>query len=344
MKSIKEIKFYEFSFILGLLDKCLDNINELSAVEGLELVNLDEFEKKVKNQDLCETINVYNLGKRINRFLKDEKVLNFDLKYEKTDSNHFPQIRKYIEISDCNYKIILNNNVDILFTAPAENILFKLPFAKYVIDKGTDWFELTASREFQDYFTSCNGPQVTNFKTVKDFNLHSNKSERKAFVEHAEMLHKKKDPVVILSYQFFCDSVSRRSASLFNEMVEKLKVYNFWDQNKKIILKQIFMFDNFKNILVGLGGEESFSVINPSFLEWESNFECFDINASYEKGSLPCINIDFVIRERISGQMHVITIETKFDWKGGKFSGNPEGMLSKKWDFKNLPWSKPLNG
>jgi len=204
-------------------------------------------------------------------------------------------------------------------------------------------FLCIAPNEFNDYFLACNGFEITGFNSVEEFYKNTKRKERDFFSDYVASIHKKKDEKVLKTYHIFCKEISTKSAQIFNE---NLKKYLQKSRNKSNALQPIFHYffrvNGVRYILAGTDKNKPFAVYMKPTEEWEKSYEFIGIEAiPLEKGQ-PEVLLIFSFKNKQTDCYFTLDLKVEIRWSHGKFCGNPEGKIYKKWIYSTLPWSENI--
>ena len=154
-------------------------------------------------------------------------------------------------------------------------------------------------------------------------------------------MHNAKKEAVLTAYLHFCEKVSVESAKIFND---NLSLHLGNSKNSSSALQPIFHYffrvNGVRYILAGTDKNKPFAVyMNPS-TEWSKAYEFVGITAEPLKSGQPEVLLKFTFKDKNNRIDFDLDLKIEIRWSHGKFCGNKEGKIYKKWLYSELPWSE----
>ena len=344
--------------------------SELTVARGINngdlksIINIDKdvLSTYAEEAEAREELNIednalYKAGVTIKNWLQNEKKLkNIEVKWIGAES-----IRTASAVAK---DIIINNEIRISVKENAQ--LFQNPSPVNVFEKwpsgilfthaqDDDWFIKVANYELNEYFKSCNGSAFTKHKTIQEYykNIYGSETldgksvkRRKSFTEHVKKLHKNLDTNVLSSYKDLCKKVSQESALIFNNNIKKtfsnFNDLDICDKHLISLFSVFFKLDDTEYILAGTENSEPFAVIVDNLNMWSKKFQVKEIKAEALDSGQPEVLIKFTFLNIEKKENIEFSVKSEIRWSHGKFCGNPESKLYKRWEYVDLPWVKSI--
>lgn len=280
-----------------------------------------------------------------NKLLLDGSVSKLSIVWTGNDKSvSMSTVAKDIHIENLNLRISIKENADVFINGSAEKVFNHLPLGIFgQTIRGEDWFLKTARNELNEYFLACEGEVFSGHNNIEAFYRSSKKPQRKLFGSHVKELHHKNTPHVMEKYSNLCQKVSIESARIFNE-----NLTTFLGERKNIsaALGPIFYFffriNGVKYILAGVENKEPFAVYMLPGDSWVKLYEFVGIVAIPLQAGQPEVLLKFTFRDKKSKETFDLDLKVEIRWSHGKFCGNPEAKVYKKWKYSSLPWSESL--
>lgn len=285
------------------------------------------------------------VGNTIRKHLLSDGV--HTLKVEWTGSEKagaMSAVAKDIHIQNLNLRISVKESADVFINASPEKIFEHMPFGKFShSERGLDWFIHIAPHEFNHYFLACDGLKQTRCSTVQEFYKTTKRKERDEFSDYVAALHKKKDATTLAAYLLFCTKVSVESAKKFNE---NLQIYLQTSKHPSNALQPIFHYffrvNGVRYILAGTDKKKPFALYMNPTQEWNKYYEFIGIKAMPLTSGQPEVLLTFTFKDKSKNEHFTLDLKIEIRWSHGKFCGNPEGKIYKKWEYTHLPWSENI--
>ena len=197
--------------------------------------------------------------------------------------------------------------------------------------RNKDYYLEIASKELQDYFEECDGPRFTGYPRVEKY--YESRSDKKAFSTHCSSITQKGKPTD--AYQALCRKVSKTAAKTLTENIHILGL-----EPSHLILPMwaIFRLNNFSYTLVGMDHNSALCMQVPAAAKWENDYEICSIEAKDGLAKQPQVDISFTIRNKRTKEEYTFEVFIEIRWSHGKFCGNPEGKIQKRFNYAHLPW------
>jgi len=335
------------------------NNGDLNSIKNVDAVILDTYSQEAldRKELKIEENPLYKAGENIKKWLQNEKKLKkIEVKWIGAES-----IRTGSAVAK---DIIINNDIRVsvkenaqLFQNPSPvNVFEKWPCGiLFTHSQDDDWFIKVANYELNEYFKICDGPTVTKQKNIQEYYENITGSitingrsikRRKNFTEHVKRLHDGGNVDVLKSYKDLCRKVSQESAQIFNKNIKKtlpnfkeLDIYN----NELINLFSVFFkLDDTEYILAGTEDNQPLAVVVDNLSKWSKNFYVSDIKAEALDSGQPEVLISFGFFDIAKKEDISFSVKSEIRWSHGKFCGNPESKLYKRWKYEDLPWVKSI--
>jgi len=324
------------------------------TIEGILNINnsdkeiyINELNKRsttVKGQKLVDALMKSGQAIR-NALLSDGSISKLNIEWTANDkTGSMSTVAKDIHIQNLNLRISVKENANVFINGSAEKIFIQLPsgvFGRSI--RGKDWFIETARDELNNYFLACEGESFTGNTNIEEFYQTSKKEARKKFGSHVKHLHDTKNITVMHAYAVLCEKVSVKSAEIFNK---NLAVFISTQKNVSNALQPIFYFffriNGVKYILAGTEDMHPFAVYMKPGDEWVKRYEFSNISAVPLQSGQPEVLLNFTFRDKLEKRTFDLNLKIEIRWSHGKFCGNPEGKVYKRWKYTDLPWSESL--
>ncbi len=336
--------FSELAVALALSEGSLEDI--INVTPSAKEQYLKEYEKRsLTKAGQTQIANLEYVGKSIRKHLLCDGVHALRIEWtgnEKTSA--MSAVAKDIYIQNLNLRLSIKESADVFINASPDKIFEHMPFGEFAhSSRGVDWFLSVASKEFNDYFLACGGLEHTGFSHVEDFYHQTKRKERDVFSDHVTLLHKKKEKPVLNAYKHLCQKVSAESSRIFNE---NLTHYLQKNKNKSNALQPIFHYffriNGVRYILAGTDKKKPFALyMNPTDV-WNKSYEFMGIHAMPLDKGQPEVLLLFSFKNKHTLETFTLDLKVEIRWSHGKFCGNPEGKIYKKWQYATLPWSENI--
>jgi hypothetical protein len=326
----------------GTIDEIL---NIADSDREVYLKELEKRKQSTKGKKLLDALTQSGTAIR-NHLLKDGSISRLNIEWTANDkTGSMSTVAKDIHIQNLNLRISVKENANVFINGSAEKIFIQLPsgiFGRSV--RGKDWFIETAKKELNEYFLACEGEKFTGNTDVEDFYQSSKKEARKKFGSYVKNLHDTKNIAVLNAYAQLCEKVSNVSADIFNQ---NLDAYISKQKNISNALQPIFYFffriNGVKYILAGTEDTHPFAVYMQPGDIWIKKYEFLKILAIPLQSGQPEVLLRFFFKDKLEKREFYLDLKIEIRWSHGKFCGNPEGKVYKKWKYTDLPWSEPID-
>jgi hypothetical protein len=320
-------------------------------MDGVTLNDQEIYQKELLKRSMSingskSTAALMNAGRIIrNKLLLDGSVSKLSVMWTGNDkSASMSTVAKDIHIENLNLRISIKENADVFINGSAEKVFNHLPLGIFgQTIRGEDWFLKTARNELNEYFLACEGEIFSGHKNIEAFYRSSKKPQRKLFGSHVKELHYKNTSHVMEKYSSLCQKVSLESARIFNKNLDSFLSER---KNTSAALQPIFYFffriNGVKYILAGVENKEPFAVYMLPGDSWVKLYEFVGIVAIPLQSGQPEVLLKFTFRYKKSKETFDLDLKVEIRWSHGKFCGNPEAKVYKKWKYSSLPWSESL--
>lgn len=205
--------------------------------------------------------------------------------------------------------------------------------------RGGNWFALTAPDEYQNLFIACDGPDFTGLNTIFEFDHRKGfKTEKKAFKLHSTnaIQHTQEADY---AYRQLTQKTAEVSSKKLNDCFRSLRLDQKPEESFKLLFWEAFRLNTQPYFLCGLErGEKPFAIRMCGKSEWQSRFRVKDVIARPNAAKQAEVYLDFIFEEKLSKVEYCFSLRIEIRWSHGKFSGNPEAKIYKRFDYRELPW------
>lgn len=337
--------FSELAVALALGEGSLEDIINVTP-SAKEQYRKEYAKRSLTKAGQTQIANLECVGKSIRKHLLSDGIHALRIEWtgnEKTSA--MSAVAKDIYIQNLNLRLSIKESADVFINASPDKIFEHMPFGEFAhASRGVDWFVTVASKEFNDYFLACGGLEQTGFTEVETFYRKTKRKERDFFSDHVTLLHQRKDANVLNAYKHLCQKVSIESSRIFNENLTR---YLQKSKHKSNALQPIFHYffriNGVRYILAGTDKKKPFALyMNPTEV-WNKSYEFIGIHAiPLEKGQ-PEVLLAFSFKNKHTLATFTLDLKVEIRWSHGKFCGNPEGKIYKKWEYAKLPWSENIS-
>lgn len=338
--------FSELAVASSINGGTIDGIKNIDTLD--REIYFGELNRRLKTTKGKKQVDALNkAGQSIrNALLSDGSISKLNIEWTGNDkTGSMSTVAKDIHIQNLNLRISVKENADVFINGSAENIFVQLPsgiFGRKV--RGEDWFIQTAREELNNYFLLCGGEAYTGSKNIEEYYKTSTKETRKQFGSIVKLLHDTKNISVMGAYALLCEKVSVKSAEIFNT---NLSHFIATQKNTSNALQPIFYFffriNGVKYILAGTEDSKPFAVYMQPGDTCVKRYDFLKIEAIPLQSGQPEVLLRFSFRDKLKKHHFDIDLKIEIRWSHGKFCGNPECKVYKKWKYTDLPWSEPLD-
>jgi hypothetical protein len=140
-------------------------------------------------------------------------------------------------------------------------------------------------------------------------------------------------------YLRLCHDVAEESADRFNTAVQSSFSGPIRNAVADEIVKTLFRLGDSEYVLCGLDHNKGFGVDVPDISSWKRQWVLRSVVAQPDLSrGQSIVDINLVIGNRQTRQDHAIAFEVQIRWAHGKFSGNPEAKVYKKFPWIEVPF------
>jgi len=319
-------------------------LNIANETDPLKIINVTQeateiYQKEHLNRKENKISPFTETGKTIREYLIQQGVQPSGKNTKWTGQlnvGSFSSVAKDIEIA--NYRISVKENADVFINGSPVRIFVDTPKGEFGKNsKGENWFIKVAYHELNHYFlTCCKFLENSEFDTIKDFFEQTNAKTRKAFGQQVKKLHDENNPDVLLTYQTMCQKVSTASAQIFNQNLNKNKgalnaIFHFF-----------FKINGIPYILSGTEKNNPFAILLPDSATWTQNYQFVKIEAVPLPAGQPEVMLRCQFKDKHKKEKFWVELKIEIRWSHGKFCGNPEAKVYKRWRYQDLRWAEHL--
>ena len=332
----------ELSVALGLSGYSYDSSN-LNYIKNVSTDHINQFNIFISdniNDKLCRIL--FNLGQKIRTY--NQKFFPFQTTIEwtgetkiSTGSVTSKDLTEFYGLAELNYSI--KNDSDVVFNSSPSR-LNNLTNGKHIHgEKNDNWYQTIAPNEYQHFFSLCNNFSITNCHTISEWdNLTKTKEQRKEFSNHVKTLLSN-DLNLLNEYKKFCFIISKNTANIYSNNLNNILKNN--PKELKAIIWSLFRIDSHSYILCGTEKGKQFAIKVSDINTWDKFFKIIDICVLPKNSGQPEVNIKISFIDKHK-QKYDFLFTVELRWSHGKFCGNPEAKIYKKFEYNNLPWNTSL--
>lgn len=304
-----------------------------------------------ENNDLQTLSNTfYDLGLLLNRYLgiyEDDRIEWKPLKHDVGNGdpdiiiwqNDIPTV---ISVKENSHVISNRSPVSLLALANPAVLLDPSKHRHY------DIYMFLAKKEYNSLFQQVKRFYLPfkDFSNVDEYYKKTTGKERKGHAKNIKYLFNKYEYLdIALAYAKLVSRVSDKFVELFNLGLNKRQEC---DKNViQIIAKDVLRIPNkSKYIIIGTDKNERFALEINSIESLTEQISFADLRAR-SLGSVshqPEVLLEFFLynKEKKTEEMARVKVKIELRWSHGKFSGNPEAKVYKKFRYKDLPLGVPI--
>ena len=328
----------------------VDNLSDVRSVvqSDIEIYSSEQFLREKNKKKKKQNVALQAAGSMMRSYLQSIGCSNFSVRWiGKDQQSGIERVASDLEIEPVGFRLSVKENANVYINGSPKKIFIDAPKGIFgQKERSENWFIKVAAKELQDYFLACSGIEVTGYNSVIEYYKNcKGVKNKKIFSSHVQQLHKEKSSVVLETYSQMCKAVASESAQIFNENY-KLFFNSLTNQNAHNTLIPMFHFffkiNGVKYFLLGCDKDKPMALIVPSSREWLEEYNFLGVKAIAVNAGQPEVDINFSFQNKNTKEEFIIPIKVEIRWSHGKFCGNPEAKVYKKWAYKDLPWVKKI--
>lgn len=330
--------------------KSILSIDDVTEVENVSkddvLIYFDELEKRL-NKKSNNISNLRDSGIMMRHYLERIGCSSFSVKWTgKSAQNKIEMVAKDLQIKPFDFRVSVKENANVYINGSPNSAFVDAPNGIFgQRSRSKDWFIEIAYEELQEYFLACGGQIVTGYNSVSEYYKNCrNRKDKKVFSHHVRALHDSRSEEVLQAYRHLCNAVSIRSAEVFNK--NYLSFTQSRNQNLHNMLTPIFHFffkiNGVKYFLLGSDKNKPLALIVPSSEEWLESYNFINVKAVPRDAGQPEVDLNFYFLDKNTKEEFMIQVRVEIRWSHGKFCGNPEAKVYKKWAYSELRWVEKI--
>ncbi|HQF63555.1 MAG TPA: hypothetical protein PLT26_13725 [Anaerolineaceae bacterium] len=243
-----------------------------------------------------------------------------------------------------NVPISVKNESNVVLNPSPYNIFITIPSGSMPASHAENWYAKTDPQGIQELYAFVqNRSHLALPPTVDEFERTIARDDRDALQDFIKTLKGEAKTEFTRRYRQMCLNVSSASAKLFNSNFEAALASNIRSSVLENIIKQFYRVNAVPYILVGLDKHHPFALRIPDITEWKQKWKIAALTASPDltRGQ-SVVDICMTIEERPSKNRQLMRFHVEIRWSHGKFCGNPEGKLYKKFPWSTVPFFENL--
>lgn len=344
--------------------------SELSVAFGiLELDPLTVLSEDQVAKKFCSTLEypvyldftaIYTREeKRYSRFI--DIGLNLKSKYNQFHAANLTELRWNgpnhesstvslpIDLIVSNTPISIKDNSNVIYNRSPYNMFLRLPQGLADLDRSPNWFIHTAPDEYQYLYEYAQNTWGREYPTeVAVYHKSIDDTQREMFRNRIKVAEKTKASEFAeyqRRYLNFCRVVSQNSAVIFNEHLAASQSQRGRSAVNELLLRNLLRLGEVNCIICGLDKSRSFAAEMPRLSDWQRHWSVRSCVASQDQVAQreqPVVKLTLEYENKTNRQQRrQLEFEVQIRWSHGRFCGNPEAKLYKKFQWaKDVPFVK----
>ena len=239
-----------------------------------------------------------------------------------------------------NVPISVKNKSNVVLNASPYNLFVTIPSGSMPAANSDNWYHSTDPNGIQALYLFVQmRSQSALPETYTVFDQTASQVDRNSLKESIGSFSENTKLEFTRLYRQMCGNVSSTSANTFNNNLQTALSSNIKNSVLENIVKQFFRVNAVPYILVGLDDNHSFGLQIPDITEWKKSWRIIDLTATPDlsKGQ-SIVDIRMIVEERTSKVNRTMEFQVQIRWSHGKFCGNPEAKLYKKFTWSSVPF------
>lgn len=226
-----------------------------------------------------------------------------------------------------NSNVVFNHSPYVLFTS--------VPSGVSAPTRSDNWFSAVARQPYQELYTWIRSQSSENLPAqVDDYHRTVKGNRRKLLSRLVNQLTEAQKSHFDSLYLRLCQDVAEESADRFNIAIQSSFSGPIRNSVAEEIVKTLFRLGDSEYVLCGLDHNHGFGVDVTDITSWKRQWMLRSVIAQPDLSrGQSIVDINLVIENRQTRQQHNIAFEVQIRWAHGKFSGNPEAKV-----YKKFPW------
>ena len=313
----------ELGFCFGVLGiNPSKEIDEMLKVQNVDRESLGRFLNYYdKNPSLIDLM--HDTGKKTRPYISNKVVLSpSSTSWEGSKKQAgLVRVSRDLVFSSVLY-VSVKAESDVIFNKSPSLVFEHLPRGDVTTEKKQDWYLQVARDKYQELYSFFN-PESRGYPSqIEDYCQSKGRGSFKDIVnnnynEDARHLYHK-----------LCKKVSQESADIFNNNLSQ----------KDILSEYLFRINSVSYILAGIDCKNQFAVEVPDSTTWKNNYRLEEVYAYPVSAGQPEVGIRAKVCAINTKEYFNFDFSVEVRWSHGKFNGNPEAKLYKKFAYKDVPW------
>lgn len=245
-----------------------------------------------------------------------------------------------------NTPISVKANSNVVFNLSPYVLFTSVPSGVSTPTRSDNWFSMVAQQPYQELYTwirSLSGENLP--EQVSDYHRNIRGDRRKHLSRLVAQLSEAQKADFDDLYVTLCHEVAEESARRFNAAVRQSFSGSIRNAVAENLVKTFFRLGDGEYVLCGLDHNSDFGVDVPDITSWKRHWALKSVAAEavLSRGQ-SVVDINLVIENRQTRQEHNAAFEVQIRWAHGKFSGNPEAKVYKKFPWIAIPFFQRAYG
>lgn len=234
--------------------------------------------------------------------------------------------------------VVFNLSPYVLFTG--------VPSGLSMPTRSDNWFSTVAQQPYQELYTWIRSLSSENLPAqVNDYHRNVRGDRRKHLSRLVAQLPEAQKADFDALYVQLCHEVAEESARRFNTAARLSLSGSIRNAVAENLVKTFFRLGDGEYVLCGLDHNNDFGVDVPDITSWKRHWVLKSVAAQPDLSrGQSVVDINLVIENRLTRQEHSAAFEVQIRWAHGKFSGNPEAKVYKKFPWIAVPFFHRVYG
>ncbi len=237
-----------------------------------------------------------------------------------------------------NSNVVFNHSPYVLFTS--------VPSGVSAPTRSDNWFLVVAPQSYQELYTWMRSQSSENLPTqVDDYHRTVRGDRKKQLGRLVKQLTEAQTSHFEALYLRLSHDVAEESADRFNAAIQSSFSGPIKNAVAEDIIKTLFRLGDSEYVLCGLDHNNGFGVDVPDITSWKRQWVLRSVVAQPDLSrGQSIVDINLVIENKQTRQRYPIAFEVQIRWAHGKFSGNPEAKVYKKFRWIAVPFFNRVFG